>query len=143
VKQNTMPNPAMTTTPTPRTIMMPTAVTTSVPTPTRQWETVPPQNQKKLAGPAPALTTGSSLADRCLILRSDENVPLPNKMDQEIVSAINRALFHQQAPAQIRIMNAIRNAKSAITAITHQNATGFPIPRHHHYGSEDCRQRSH
>jgi hypothetical protein len=44
-------------------------------------------------------------------------------MDQEIASAINRALFHQQAPARIRIMNARRNAKGAITAITHQNAT--------------------
>jgi len=63
------------------------------------------------------------MADRCLILRRDESVPLPNKMDQEIASAINRALFHQQAPANIRIMNARRNAKGAITAITHQNAT--------------------
>jgi hypothetical protein len=44
-------------------------------------------------------------------------------MDQEIASAINRALFHQQAPAHRRIMNARRNAKGAITAITHQNAT--------------------
>jgi hypothetical protein len=44
-------------------------------------------------------------------------------MDQEIASAINRVLFHQQAPAHIRIMNARRNAKGAITAITHQNAT--------------------
>ena len=44
-------------------------------------------------------------------------------MDQEIASAINRALFHQKAPAHIRIMNAKRNAKGAITAITHPNAT--------------------
>jgi len=44
-------------------------------------------------------------------------------MDQEIASAINRALFHHQAPAHIRIMNARRNAKGAITAITNQNAT--------------------
>jgi hypothetical protein len=43
-------------------------------------------------------------------------------MDQEIVSVINRALFHQQAPAYIRIMNARRNAKVAITGITHQHA---------------------
>jgi len=50
-------------------------------------------------------------------------VPLPNKMGQDIVSAINRALFHQQAPAHIRIINARKNAKGAITAITHQNAT--------------------
>jgi len=49
-------------------------------------------------------------------------VPLPNKMDEEIASAINRALFRQQAPAHIRIMNARRNGKGAITAITHQNA---------------------
>jgi hypothetical protein len=44
-------------------------------------------------------------------------------MDQEILSAINRALFHQKAPAHIRIMNVKRNAKGAITAITHPNAT--------------------
>ena len=45
-----------------------------------------------------------------------------NQMDQEIVSEINRVLFHQQAPAHIRIMNARRNAKGAMTAIMHQNA---------------------
>jgi hypothetical protein len=44
-------------------------------------------------------------------------------MDQEIVSTINKALFHQQAPAHSRIMNARRNAKGVITAITHRNAT--------------------
>jgi hypothetical protein len=63
------------------------------------------------------------MAERRLILRRDESVPLSNKMDQEIASAINRALFHQKAPAHIRIMNAKRNAKGAITAITHPNAT--------------------
>jgi len=61
------------------------------------------------------------MADRHLILRRDESVPLPNKMDQEIASLINRALFHQQAPAHIRIVNAGRNAKGTITGITHQN----------------------
>jgi hypothetical protein len=44
-------------------------------------------------------------------------------MDLEIASAINRALSHQKAPAHIRIMNAKTNARGAITAITHQNAT--------------------
>ena len=44
-------------------------------------------------------------------------------MDQEIASVINRALFHQKAPAHIRIMNAKRNAKGAFIAITHPNAT--------------------
>ena len=44
-------------------------------------------------------------------------------MDQEIASAINRARFHQQAPAHSRIINARRNAKGTITAITLQNAT--------------------
>jgi hypothetical protein len=63
------------------------------------------------------------MAERRLILRRDESVPLSNKMDQEIASAINRALFHQKAPAHVRIMNAKRNAKGAITAITHPNAT--------------------
>jgi len=67
--------------------------------------------------------TGSSMVERRPILHIDETVPPPNKMDQEIASAINRALFHQQAPAHIRIMNARRNAKGAITSITRQNAT--------------------
>jgi len=44
-------------------------------------------------------------------------------MDQEIASAINSALFHQKAPAHLWILNAKRNAKRAITAITHLNAT--------------------
>jgi hypothetical protein len=70
------------------------------------------------------------MAERCLIGRSDESVPLPNKMDQEIVSAINRVLFHQQAPAHIRIINARRNAKGAITAITHQNTTAGMVLRY-------------
>jgi len=47
----------------------------------------------------------------------------PNEMDQEIAFAINRALFHQKAPAHIAIMNAKRNARGTITAVTHQNAT--------------------
>jgi len=44
-------------------------------------------------------------------------------MDQEIASAINTALFHQKALAHIRFINAKRNSKGAITAITQQNAT--------------------
>jgi len=63
------------------------------------------------------------MAERRLISRRDKSVPLSNNMDQEIASAINRALFHQKAPAHIRIMNAKRNAKGAITAITHPNET--------------------
>jgi hypothetical protein len=63
------------------------------------------------------------MAKRRLILRRDKSVPLSNKMNQEITSAINRALFHQKAPAHIRIINAKRNAKGAITAITHPNKT--------------------
>jgi len=97
------------------------------PTPAGRWGTIPPRakSQKAPVGPGPGLTptAGSSMAERRLILRRDESVPLSNKMDQEIASAINRALFHQKAPAHIRIMNAERNAKGAITAITHPNAT--------------------
>jgi hypothetical protein len=63
------------------------------------------------------------MAERRPILRRDESVPLSNKMDQEIASAINRALIYEKAPAHVRIMNAKRNAKGAITAITHPNAT--------------------
>jgi len=58
-------------------------------------------------------------------------VPLPNKINQEIVSAINRALFHQQALAHIRIMNARRPGKGAITTITHQNATAAMAMHYH------------
>jgi len=118
----------------------------SAPTPTRRWETVPPRNQSQraligpggssmtarrlilkrdesVALPGLAPTSGSSMADRQLILRRDESIPLPRKMDEEIASAVNRALFQQQAPAHVRIMNARRNAKGTITAITHQNST--------------------
>ena len=66
-KQNAAPTP----TPTPRTTYMWTPVTTSVLMSTRRWETVPPRNQKTLDSPALARTTGSSLADRCLILMRD------------------------------------------------------------------------
>ena len=95
------------------------------PTPARRWNTVPPRPKSQRAPVSPGLTptAGSSMAERRLISRRDESVPLSNKMDQEIASAINRALFHQKAPAHIRIMNAKRNAKGAITAITHPNAT--------------------
>jgi hypothetical protein len=91
----------------------------------RRWETVPlrDQSQKEPVGPGPAPTAGSSMAERCMILKRDECVPLPNKMDQEIASAIDRALFHQKAPAHIWILNAKRNASGMITANTHQNAT--------------------
>jgi len=44
-------------------------------------------------------------------------------MDQEIASAINRELFHQQTPAKNEIMNARRTANGPSTAITQQNAT--------------------
>jgi len=57
------------------------------------------------------------------MIRREENVPLSNKMAHEIASAINRVLFHQMAPGHIRIMKAQRNAKGAITAIAHPNAT--------------------
>jgi hypothetical protein len=63
------------------------------------------------------------VAESSLILRREESILLSNIMDQEIASAINRALYHQKAPAHISIMNAERNAKAAITAITHPNAT--------------------
>jgi len=98
----------------------------SAPTPTRRWETVQPRakSQRAPVGPGPAPTAGSSMAERRLILIRDESIPLSNKMDQEIASAINRALFHQTAPAHVRIMNAKRNAKGASNAITHPNATG-------------------
>jgi len=50
-------------------------------------------------------------------------VPLPNQMDKEITSAINRVFFNQQPQPHIRTMKARRNAKSVIAAVRHQNAT--------------------
>jgi len=87
----------------------------SAPTPAGRWETVPPQAKSQMApigpGQGPASMAGSSMAERRLILRRDESVPLSKKMDQEITSAINSALIHQKAPAHISIINANRNAK--------------------------------
>ena len=120
-KPKPKPNPAPT--PMQRTTSTTIAVTTSVPTPARRWETVPPPNKKILASPAQAPMTGSSLADGHIMLRRDENLPLCNQMDQDISSAINRAFFHQQAPAHNGVLNARMNPRGAITAITHQNAT--------------------
>ena len=48
---------------------------------------------------------------------------LPNKMDEEVGSAIISARFQQQDPADIRIMNGRRNVKGSIPSIMHQNAT--------------------
>jgi hypothetical protein len=44
-------------------------------------------------------------------------------MHQAIGSVINRGLFHHKAPAHIRIMNAKRNTKGAITAFMLPNAS--------------------
>ena len=78
--------------------------------PARRWQTVPPWAQSQRApvgpGPGPAPTTGSSMAERCLILSRDECVPPPKKMDAENVSGINGALIHQKTPAHVRIMYA-------------------------------------
>jgi hypothetical protein len=63
------------------------------------------------------------MVERRQILRREGTVMLLNEMDDEITSAIARPLFHQKAPAHIRIMNAKRNAQGAINAITHPNAT--------------------
>jgi hypothetical protein len=72
--------------------------------------------------PGPAPTSSSIMAHRRLLLKRDESIPLPRKMDEEIASTVNRALFQLQAPAHVRIRNARRNVKGTITAITHQNA---------------------
>jgi len=45
----------------------------SAPTPARRWESVPPRAQRQSLGPAP--TSGSSMADRRLVLRRDESIP--------------------------------------------------------------------
>jgi hypothetical protein len=62
-------------------------------------------------------------SDSRLILRRDESIPPPRQMDEEIASAVSRALFQQQALAHVRIMNTRRNANGTITVSTHPNAT--------------------
>lgn len=55
------------------------------PTHTRCWETVPPRAQSQRAanglGVSPNPTAGSSIAERCVILRRDNSVLHFNKMD--------------------------------------------------------------
>jgi hypothetical protein len=63
------------------------------------------------------------MAESWLILRRDQSVMFSNKIDQEIASAINRVLFHQKAPAHIRLMNAKRNSEGRITVIMQHYAT--------------------
>jgi len=130
-KPDPKPSPTPTPTPTLRTILTPTGVTSIVPTLTRQCETVPPQNQTTLARQSLAPTTGSRMSNRHRIIRRGKSVLLPNNKDQPILSAINRALFHQQAPAYSRIMNARKNSKSAIQAIRHQNSTAEIALQYH------------
>ena len=88
----------------------------SAPTPARRRKTGPPRTHSQrapsgpggssmtarrliikrdesVALPGPAPTSGSSMADTRLILRRDESIPQPRKMDEEIASAVNRALF--------------------------------------------------
>jgi hypothetical protein len=72
------------------------------------------------------------MAERHLILRRGESVPLSNEIDQQIAPAINSALFHQKAPAHVRIMNTKRNGNGAITAITHLNVTAEMAMRYRH-----------
>jgi translation initiation factor 1 (eIF-1/SUI1) len=64
------------------------------------------------------------MADRRLVMRRDKSIARRKMMmDEEIVSAVNRAQFQQQAPAHVRIINARRKARRTITAITHTQET--------------------
>jgi len=51
-------------------------------------------------------------------------------IDEKIASVVNRALFQQQTKAHVSIMNAKRNARSTITAFTHQNANAEVAPHY-------------
>jgi len=62
------------------------------------------------------------MPDSRLDLRRDERILRPNQMDAALASAFHRALLQCQGPAHVRIMNASRNARGTITAITNQNA---------------------
>jgi len=123
-KSNLPPAPTLTKPPRTTTVMKPT--------PPRLWEIVPLRNKKKtpiasmpakMANPGPALTSDMSKAPWWLSLRMDESMPLPNKMHDDIMSAVHTVLFQQHALAHDRIMNAKTNTRGAITAFMHQNAT--------------------
>lgn len=94
----------------PRNTSMPKAVMSSGSTPTRRCDTVSLLKPKKLAilvtVPAPAPDKRLGRSRQKIILRRYERLPLCKNIDQKIASAINGELFHQQARAHIRIMNA-------------------------------------
>jgi len=71
------------------------------------------------------------MAERLLISRRDEGIPLPNKINKEIASVIKRALVHRQAPAHTQMMNTKSNAKGSIMAIPHQNLRAAMVLAYH------------
>jgi hypothetical protein len=74
-------------------------------------------------GLAPAPTAGSSIAERGLIIRSDQSVLPRNKMRQEIASAINSVHFHQNTPAHVQIMYTQTHPTRAVMTVTNQDTT--------------------
>jgi len=73
--------------------------------------------------PGLAPISGSSRSDIRLDLRRDESIPRPSKMDEEITSVVNRALFRQQALAHVWIMNLTRDVRGTIYSVRHHKAT--------------------
>lgn len=67
------------------------------------------------------MTRGSCMAERCPMLKKDDCVTLPEKIHQEITSAISSRLFHQKTPAHIWIVHVNRNLMCRFIAIAHQN----------------------
>jgi hypothetical protein len=88
------------------------------PIPGSRWETVKPrtQSQTASAGPCCAPIAGPSRAEKPLTLLRNLIVPPPNKMDQDIASALIRALFRPAAAAHIRIMNTRRNSCRTVSS---------------------------
>ena len=81
------------------------------------------EDVKSRAGGGPTTTTGWSMAERRLISRTDDSLPLPKRMEQQIASAFKTASCQQQTPADSIIMNAGSNATSTIKGITHQKSS--------------------
>jgi len=52
------------------------------------------------------------MANRWLILKWDDGVPIPNKIDLKTASVVNKVLFQQQTAAQIWL----RNSKETLGA---------------------------
>jgi hypothetical protein len=68
------------------------------------------------------------MEDRQLILRGDERIPLPQKVDEEIASAVTGELIQWQALVHVQMMNVRRSGTVTLSAITFQHGNAEMAP---------------